>query len=319
MVVAASSETVSFRSAYLALLDSGELEERVKAAWRHLSHCDLCARYCRVDRLHTLKGVACRTSERALVSSYGPHYGEENPLRGRRGSGTIFFTRCNLRCVFCQNWDISQKGMGEEVEAEAIAGMMLQLQRQGCHNINFVSPSHVVAQILAAVLIAARQGLHIPLVYNTGGYDSLEALALLDGVIDIYMPDMKYGDSEAAHRYSHVRDYWEVNREAVREMHRQVDDLVLDEEGIARRGLLIRHLVLPGDIANTEKVVAFVAEEISRDSYVNVMGQYYPCYRARDYPPLDRPLTGEEYRRALWLARQHGLWRLDERTAAMAR
>jgi putative pyruvate formate lyase activating enzyme len=182
MVVAASSETVSFRPAYLALLDSGELEDRVRIAWRHLERCDLCARYCRVDRLRTLKGVACRTGEKAAVSSYGAHHGEENPLRGRRGSGTIFFTWCNLRCVFCQNWDISQKGLGEEVEPEAIAGMMLELQRQGCHNINFFSPSHVVAQIRAAVLIAARQGLNIPLVYNTGGYDSPEALALLDGV-----------------------------------------------------------------------------------------------------------------------------------------
>lgn len=302
-----------FEPAYLALLRSGELETRVRLAWRHMEECDLCARYCRVNRIESIKGAVCHTGERAVVQSYGPHHGEEEPLRGHGGSGTIFFSWCNLRCVFCQNWEISQKGIGREVEPEELARMMLDLQDKGCHNINLVGPSHVVAQILAAVLVAAQRGLRLPLVYNTGGYDSLEALALLDGVIDIYMPDMKYGDSETAHRYSHVRNYWEANQAAVREMHRQVGELVMDERGIARRGLLVRHLVLPGDLANSEKVLAFLATEISSHTYLNLMDQYYPCYRASDYPPLDRPITVEEYRHALALAERYGLHRLDQR------
>lgn len=303
-----------FRPAYLTLLDSGELERRVRAAYRRLEDCDLCARYCHVNRRETVKGAVCRTGERAVVYSYGPHHGEEDPLRGWRGSGTVFFSWCNLRCVYCQNWEISRKGLGREVEPEELADMMLDLQAQGCHNINLVTPSHVVAQILAAVPIAARKGVRLPLVYNTSGYDSPEALALLDGVIDIYMPDMKYGDSEIAHRYSHVRDYCEVNQAAVREMHRQVGDLVLDEHGIARRGLLIRHLVLPGGLAGTDTVLAFIAREISPNTYVNLMGQYYPCYRADEYPPLDRPLSADEYRQALTLAERYELNRLDDRS-----
>jgi putative pyruvate formate lyase activating enzyme len=300
-----------FRPAYLALVHSGELERRVESAYHHMEDCDLCARYCRVNRRKSLEGVACRTGEKAVVNSYGAHHGEEAPLSGWAGSGTIFFSWCNLRCVFCQNWEISQRGIGREVEPHELADLMLDLQSQGCHNINLVSPSHVVAQILAAVLIAARGGLRLPLVYNTGGYDSPEALALLDGVVDIYMPDMKYADSATAHRYSHVRGYWEVNRAAVLEMHRQVGELVLDRNGIAQRGLLVRHLVLPGDLANTEQVLAFIAESISRATYVNIMDQYFPCYRAYDNPPLDRPITGAEYAHALALAAKHGLTRLD--------
>ncbi|MDH3673828.1 MAG: radical SAM protein, partial [Gammaproteobacteria bacterium] len=199
------------KPSYLNLAESGELALRDSNAWRHLEDCDLCARYCHIDRCKTVKGAVCRTGERAIVHSHGPHHGEENPLRGWNGSGTIFFGWCNLRCVYCQNWDISQKGLGREVDPEELAEMMLGLQAQGCHNINFVSPSHVVAQIIAAVEIAARKGLGLPLVYNTGGYDSLEALQLLDGIIDIYMPDMKYGDPGKAHRFSHVRNYVEVN------------------------------------------------------------------------------------------------------------
>jgi putative pyruvate formate lyase activating enzyme len=297
--------------AYLQLLASGELDRRVAEAWRRMESCDLCARYCRVNRLRGIEGAVCRTGERAVVHGYGPHHGEEDPLRGTGGSGTIFFTWCNLRCVFCQNWEISQKGLGREMEPAEIARIMLELQSEGCHNINFVSPSHVVAQILAAARIAAGRGLRLPLVYNTGGYDSPEALALLDGVIDIYMPDMKYGDSEAAHRYSHVRDYVEVNRAAVKEMHRQVGDLVLDGRGIARRGLLVRHLVLPGDIANTGAVLGFLAHEISSNTYVNIMDQYYPCYRAREYPELARRITPAEHRDALEMASRQGLRRLD--------
>ena len=302
---------------YVALLNSGELARRVDAARRRLEDCDLCARYCRMNRRETIRGAVCRTGERAVVSSFGPHHGEESPLSGSRGSGTIFFAHCNLRCVYCQNWEISHKGAGEEASAEDIAAAMLALQRQGCHNINFVSPSHVVAQILEAVLIAADKGLRLPLVYNTGGYDSPEALALLDGVIDIYMPDMKYADSEIAHDRSHVRGYWEVNRRAVAEMHRQVGDLVLDDRGIATRGLLVRHLVLPGGLAGTEAVLRFIAERLSRHTYVNLMDQYRPCYRAARHPPLDRRPEAEEFATALALAERYGLTRLDERRARL--
>jgi len=300
-------------AAYLTLLESGELEQRVGIARRHLQGCDLCARYCRIDRLRTTQGAVCRTGERAVVYSHGPHHGEEDALRGWMGSGTIFFSWCNLRCGFCQNWDISQKGAGREVAPQELAAMMLELQAQGCHNINLVTPSHVVAQILEATVIAAGQGLKLPLVYNTGGYDSPEALALLDGVIDIYMPDMKYGDSEIAHRYSHVRDYWEVNRAAVKEMHRQVGDLKLNENGLAYRGLLVRHLLLPAGLAGTEEVVAFIAHEISTETYLNLMDQYRPCYRAAEYAALSRPITAAEYHEALAVARRLGVTRLDRR------
>jgi putative pyruvate formate lyase activating enzyme len=217
--------------------------------------------------------------------------------------------------VFCQNWEISHKGLGKAVKPKEIAAMMLDLQERGCHNINLVSPSHVVAQILAAVEIAAIEGLHLPLVYNTGGYDSLEALTLLDGIIDIYMPDMKYGDSAIARKYSKVRNYVEVNQMAVKEMHRQVGDLTLDERGLARRGLLIRHLVLPGNLAGTEKVLDFIAHEISINTHINLMDQYRPCYRADEYPPLDQPTTLAEYHVALAIAERHGLRRLDRKSA----
>lgn len=299
--------------AYRALLERGELERRVTEAWRHLENCDLCARYCHVNRLKTIEGAVCRTGERAIVHSYGPHHGEEDCLRGWAGSGTIFFSWCSLRCVFCQNWEISQKGIGAPAAPEELAAMMLRLQEQGCHNINLVTPSHVVAQIIAAVRIAAQQGLRLPLVYNTGGYDSLEALRLLDGIVDIYMPDMKYGDSALARKYSKVRNYVEVNRAAVKEMHRQVGDLVIDERGIARRGLLVRHLVLPQGIAGTEQVLEFLAREVSPDTWLNLMEQYYPCYRADEPPELARRITPAEYRAARAAAARYGLTRLDER------
>jgi putative pyruvate formate lyase activating enzyme len=302
-----------FEPAYLSLVRSGELRERVRQAYRRLEDCDLCARYCHVNRRETVRGAVCRTGERAVVHSFGAHHGEEDPLRGRRGSGTIFFSWCNMRCAYCQNWEISWQGIGREIEPEELAGMMLALQDRGCHNINFVSPSHVVAQILAAVLIAAEAGLRLPLVYNTGGYDSPEALALLDGVIDIYMPDLKYGDPAIARKYSRVRNYPQVNQAAVKEMHRQVGDLVLDENGIARRGLLIRHLILPEGLAGTEEVLRFIAHEISPNTYINLMTQYRPAFRAHDHPPLARPITDDEYRQVLELADRYGLQRLDQR------
>ena len=297
--------------AYLALLRSGALARVAREAWERLRSCDLCARYCRVNRLDSTRGAVCRTGARAVVHGFGAHHGEENPLRGTRGSGTIFFSRCNLRCVYCQNWEISWKGVGEEVGPEQLAVMMLRLQDAGCHNINFVSPSHVVAQILAGLLVAAARGLRLPLVYNTGGYDSLEALRLLEGVVDIYMPDMKYSDAATARRYSSPWDYPDANRAAVREMHRQVGDLVLDEHGVARRGLLVRHLVLPGGLAGTASMAEFLAREISKDTYVNVMDQYRPCYRADEYPALARRTTGPEYEEAVEAVRRAGLWRLD--------
>jgi len=298
---------------YLGLFRSGELDKRVRAAQRHMRDCDLCARYCHVNRLESSRGAVCRTGARAVVHSFGPHHGEEECLRGWRGSGTVFFSWCNLRCIYCQNWDISWKGQGEERSAEKLAEIMLSLQSMGCHNINFVSPSHVVAQILEALPIAVERGLRLPLVYNSGGYDSREALALLDGVIDIYMPDMKYGDSELAHRYSHVRDYVAVNRAAVKEMHRQVGDLVIDADGLARRGLLVRHLVLPNGIAGTAAVLGFLSEEISPNTYVNLMDQYRPCYRADEVPELDRPTSNAEFDDALRVARRCGITRLDRR------
>lgn len=315
MLVCAMTENCNpFAPAYLALHRSGELAERVERARECLKDCDLCARYCRMNRLETVKGAVCRTGERAVVSSHGPHHGEEYPLRGTRGSGTVFFAWCNLRCVYCQNWDISQAGEGREVTAAELAGMMLSMQRQGCHNINLVSPSHVVAQVLDAVSIAAQKGLRLPLVYNTGGYDSPEALALLDGVVDIYMPDMKYGDSAVARKYSKIRDYVAVNRASVNEMHRQVGDLVLDGHGIARRGLLVRHLVLPDELAGTEAVLRFIAEQVSTNTYLNILGQYRPCHRANEYPELARRPRREEMREAFDLARRFGLKRLDERS-----
>jgi putative pyruvate formate lyase activating enzyme len=303
----------AFGPAYLGLLRQGELERRAAEALGRLEACDICARECLVNRRQGELGV-CHTGERARVSSYGPHLGEENPLRGWRGSGTIFFSRCNLHCQYCQNYDISQTDDGEEVEPEALASIMLRLQAAGCHNINLVSPSHVVPQILLAVLVAAQAGLRLPLVYNTGGYDSLATLRLLDGVVDIYMPDMKYADSTLAERYSQAPNYPEVNRAAVREMHRQVGDLQIDANGLATRGLLVRHLVLPGGLAGTGQIVRFLAGEISRGTYLNVMDQYRPAYRAAAYPELNRRISREEYQSAVRLALEAGLSRLDDRS-----
>jgi putative pyruvate formate lyase activating enzyme len=307
----------SFEPAYLSLFRSGELKRRVEAAYEHLHACDLCGRECRVDR--SVELGSCHTGVDPVVSSFGPHLGEEDPLRGHRGSGTIFFAWCNLSCQYCQNYDISQLGHGDEVQPEELAKMMLSLQAHGCHNINFVSPTHVVAPILTAVLIAAQAGLHLPLVWNTGGYDSLAALALLDGVVDIYMPDIKYADAESARRYSKVEDYPTVNQAAVKEMHRQVGDLVMDDHGIAQRGLLVRHLVLPEGLAGTADVARFLAKEVSRDTYVNIMDQYRPCYKANQLPPLNRSITRAEYQEALQQARAAGLHRFDKRERGFLR
>lgn len=300
-----------FTPSYLNLLQDGRLAERVRIADEHLRDCDLCGWECHIDR--RVRTGACKTGMAALVASYGAHHGEEDPLRGWGGSGTIFFAWCNLKCQFCQNYDISQLGHGRAVTPRQLASMMLALQEQGCHNINFVSPSHVVAQILAATLIAAQEGLHLPLVYNTGGYDSPAALALLDGVVDIYMPDIKYASEPTAKRLSKIVNYPEINQNAVKEMHRQVGDLVLDEDGIAQRGLLVRHLVMPNDLAGTADIALFLAEEVSTDTYINLMAQYRPCYKAEQYPELNRPPTRDELDAAYRSAQDAGLHRFDQR------
>jgi len=314
--MARSNRDKPFKPAYLGLLNCGELQERVRQAYEHLARCDLCAWECRVNRSAGVLGV-CRTGPKARVSSYGPHLGEEDPLRGWRGSGTIFIARCNMRCQFCQNSDISQGDAGAEIEPADLAKMMLELQRAGCHNINLVSPSHVVAQTLSAVLLAAQNGLNLPIVYNTGGYDSLTALQLLDEVIDIYMPDMKYASLQIARHYSKIPHYPESNQAAVKEMHRQVGDLQLNEKGVAERGLLVRHLVLPNNLAGTAEIVQFLAQEISPDTYLNLMDQYHPAYQVRQYPnqfpKLARPVSRGEYQAAVELAHQAGLHRLDQR------
>ncbi len=300
------------RPAYLKLHADGELAARSRRAREHLARCDLCARGCHVNRLLSTGGAACRTGPEAIVYSWGPHHGEERPISGRNGSGTIFFSSCSLRCVFCQNWQISHGGEGVTVSTERLANIMLELQIQGCHNINFVTPSHLVAQVLEAVDLAAGQGLDLPLVWNSGGYDSPQALQLLDGVIDIYMPDMKFADSATARPFLGVDDYAEVNRAAVIEMHRQVGDLVLDRRGIAQRGLLIRHLVLPDNLAGTDRILQFIAQEVSPETWLNLMDQYRPCYRADEFPPLDRRPAREEIAAAVKQARALGLRRLDQ-------
>lgn len=302
----------TFEPAYIQLMHSGELRERVKEAYARLEACNICAWECGIDRRAGNLGI-CKTGDKARLSSYGPHMGEEDPLRGWRGSGTIFFSRCNLRCQFCQNHDISQTDSGRLAEPEELATIMLELQSHGCHNINFVSPSHVVPQILAGLLLAAQAGLRLPLVYNTGGYDSFETLKLLDGVVDIYMPDCKYADPKTARQYSKIPHYPQVNQEAVREMHRQTGDLQIDKNGLARRGLLIRHLVLPNGLAGSEEIVRFLAEEISTNTYLNLMDQYRPAYKARKYPELNRRITHEEFQAAQKMAHEAGLHRLDER------
>lgn len=297
-------------AAYAELQRSGKLSERVNTALSLLEACSVCPRSCGVNRLASELG-GCRTPRQAIVSSYGPHFGEEAPLVGRHGSGTIFFANCNLGCLFCQNYSISQLGEGEQVEKEELADIMLRLQEKGCHNINLVSPTHVVPQILEALEIATESGLHLPLVYNSGGCDSVDTLKILDGIVDIYMPDMKYDDEETARELSGIRDYPEANRAAVKEMHRQTGDLEINEEGVAQRGLLVRHLVLPNGLAGTKGIVHFLSEEISCNTYANIMAQYRPCYKALQIPGLGRSISCAEFHEALSFAREAGLSRLD--------
>src|SRR5918996_923272 len=305
----------AFEPAYLALQRSGELAERARRALALLGpdRCVVCPRSCKVDRLADRPGL-CRVGRQAVVASHFAHFGEEDCLRGWNGSGTIFFSGCNLRCVFCQNHDISWQLQGERAGPERLTAMMLELQAIGCHNINWVTPEHVVPQILEALPLAVDGGLRLPIVYNTSSYDSPESLALMHGVVDVYMPDFKLWSSERSRRYLAKRDYAEAARRSVREMHRQAGDLVLDGDGMARRGLIVRHLVMPGLFEETEAILRFVADELGPDTYVNVMAQYYPAGRTGEFPEIDRRLYRSEFERALALADGLGLRRLDERS-----
>jgi putative pyruvate formate lyase activating enzyme len=295
---------VNFVSAYL----KSDLKAKSEEAIEFLQNCWLCPRNCKVNRLEGEVGY-CQTGRWAIVSSYGPHFGEEPELVGSGGSGTIFFGHCNLSCIFCQNYDISQLGNGQVTKANELANMMLALQKMGCHNINLVSPSHVIAQILEALDLAREKGLRLPIVYNSGGYDSVSALKFLEGVVDIYMPDAKYSDSELAKKYSLANNYFDVNKQALKEMHRQVGDLITDDREVVLKGLLIRHLVLPNRIAGSFEVLRFIAEEISKDSYVNIMMQYRPCYHADRYLELSRRITRQEYQEVVEFAEKIGLHR----------
>lgn len=301
---------MTFLPAYLETARSGRLKQKIEAPWAMLESCELCPRRCRVNRIADETGV-CRTGREAWMASAGPHFGEESPLVGEGGSGAIFFTHCNLNCVFCQNYEISQEADGQPVAPGRIAETMLLLQSRGCRNINFVTPTHVVPHILSAVEIAVEGGLSIPLVYNSGGYDRVDTLRLLDGVFDIYMPDFKFWGSEFAEKVCDAPDYPDVAREALVEMHRQVGNLDVGPDGLARRGLLIRHLVMPRGLAGTRRIMEFIAEKLSPDTYVNVMPQYRPCGRADTVEGLNAYLSRNEYESALEAARAAGLRRLD--------
>jgi len=313
-----------FEPAYLALHREGGLDARVTAGLAELADCCACPRDCHVNRLKDERRV-CHTGRFARVSSAFPHFGEEDCLRGTRGSGTIFFGMCNLRCVFCQNWDISQqKDAGCDLPPDEIARVMLELQRRGCHNINFVTPEHVVPQVLEAIRAAIRRGLELPIVYNTSAYDSVASLRLLDGVVDIYMPDFKFWEPETSFRLAKARDYPERAREAIREMHRQVGSLRFGPDGLARRGVLLRHLVMPGQLDEATAIFRWIADELSPDTYVNVMAQYSPNHKVgrsgrtgiSRYADINRQPRGGEVALARDAAQKAGLWRFDERHVA---
>ena len=301
-----------YEPSYLKLSKEGQLLKRVEEATKLLKECNLCPRQCAVDRSNNEKGF-CQTGRKAKVASYNAHFGEEAPLVGRFGSGTIFFSFCNLRCSFCQNYDISHLGEGIEMEPKDLAAIMIALQSKSCHNINLVTPTHVVPQILEALLLAVDNGLHIPIVYNSGGYERLETLKLLRGIIDIYMPDFKFWDKKWADRYCNAPDYREMAVSAFKEMHAQVGDLKIDKNGIAERGLLVRHLVMPHGIAGTKDIMEFLSKEISDNTYVNVMDQYRPCGSAYQDEYLNNRISANEYSMAVKWAKNAGLKRLDQR------
>jgi putative pyruvate formate lyase activating enzyme len=289
------------------MISQVELEQRIDEAYRLLEACRVCPRECGVNRLEDNRLGFCRSGLNPMISSVSPHHGEEPPLSGTKGSGTIFFTNCNLRCVYCQNYPISQLGNGAERTPGELACQMLWLQEQGCHNLNLVTPTHYVPQILKAIGIARERGFSLPIVYNTSGYDSVETLKLLDGIVDIYLPDMRYGDNKAAMQYSVAPHYVEVNQAAIREMYRQVGNMVMDDRGIATRGLIIRHLVLPGGISGTEQVMKFLAGEISKDVYISLMSQYFPAFKSVEHSEINRRISEQEYDEAYSLKTTYGL------------
>jgi putative pyruvate formate lyase activating enzyme len=307
-----------FEPAYLSLHESGELETRVQNALEKLEDCSACPRDCHVNRTAGETEV-CGTGRYARVTSVSPHFGEEACLRGWNGSGTIFFALCNLRCVFCQNWDISQRAVGKECSAGQIAELMIELQACGCHNINFVTPEHIVPQVIEATAEAVQRGLSVPIVYNTSAYDSIESLKLLDGIVDIYMPDFKFWESETSRRFVKAKDYPGHARDAILEMHRQVGPLRFSPEGVARRGVLVRHLVMPGLAHETKAIFEWLANDVSRDTFVNIMGQYRPENKVGTkredgtvrYEEIDRRPSREEMDGAYRAAREAGLWRFD--------
>jgi putative pyruvate formate lyase activating enzyme len=296
-----------FEPSYLKLYESGELDERVARLYSILESCELCPRRCKVNRLKAQKG-SCRSGVELTISSYGPHFGEEPKITGRNGSGTIFLTNCNLLCIFCQNYEASHLGDGKEVSIDEAAEIMLSLQSRGCHNINLVTPTHYTPQLVKTISVAASRGLKLPIFWNCSGYENVETIKLLEGIVDIYKPDIKYGKSEPAKKYSNAPDYFERCKEAVKEMHRQVGDLKVNKKGIAYRGLLIRHLVLPNNLAGSEKVLEFAAE-LSKECYVNIMAQYRPCGRAYEHEELSRRPSRTEYFRMLDYAKKLGLHR----------
>jgi putative pyruvate formate lyase activating enzyme len=299
---------MAFVPSYIGLHEKGELNQRIQSLKQFLKECRLCPRECRVNRLNGEVGY-CKAPSELVVSSAFPHFGEEPPLVGYHGSGTIFLTHCNLRCVFCQNYDISHLGRGERVTPSEMAKAMFKLQKMGCHNINFVTPTHYAPQIVASLPEAIEMGLSLPIVYNCSGYESIEVIRLLDGVIDIYMPDAKYMDEKFSKQFSNAPDYPEVLKKVLKEMHRQVGDLKTNSKGIAERGLLIRHLVMPGRVASSEAVLKFIGEEISPHSYVNVMDQYRPEYQAYEYSEISRRITHKEYLEAIQMAKRFHLYR----------
>jgi putative pyruvate formate lyase activating enzyme len=306
-----------WRPAYRKLEDRGKLKQRVARAYSMLENCELCPRQCGVNRLKGETGF-CRAPAKVMVFGAHPHFGEEISLVGTKGSGTIFFSNCNLRCVFCQNWPIAHEGKGKRFRDEDLAQMMLTLQEMGCHNINLVTPTHVMPNILNATRLALQKGLNIPLVYNTSGYERLEMVKLLDGVVDIYLPDLKYMDSNKAATYSSgAFDYPTVAKKAIIEMNRQVDRLKTDPQGIARRGLMIRHLVMPNGVAGTDKFVKWVAGNLPRDTYVNIMSQYHVEYKAFNYPEIARGITMQEFLEAMKWAEESGLTNLDPKSVAV--
>ena len=292
---------------YIALAKSGELARREKALWELFEYCRLCPRRCGANRANGMAG-ACRSGDKFRIASFGPHFGEENVLRGTNGSGTIFFSNCNLLCAFCLNWQINHKGQGQYTTHEELADMMIDLQNRGCHNINFVTPTHMTPHIVKSLGIAVSKGLIIPLVYNSSGFDSLEVIKLLDGIVDIYLPDFKYQDAEHAVRFSKgAQDYPKHAAAAILEMHRQVGHIQTDENGIAYRGVLIRHLILPENLAGTDRFVKWVVQRLGKDAHVNIMSQYRPMFQAHDFPPLDRRPTEQELTQAIRWARTAGL------------